>query len=222
MRLFWRLRNGKNTSDTKFVRYYLELFLRGAAMKIPEKIKPVVLVSGARLCHEYKMSATTNNFFFAKNIWPEKARNVLYNIWLLSFEPGPNRGPDLNIFYAIRSRPGSWAGSGRGLRDRPGPVQTSTLRYYNRLFYSRCIVCYSMRCISRPSSCWGNVVSISFFDDLVAQYSLPAVSVTYSYAIISSPKPYLNISSFNLISFLLFFHPRVSWYLQVLSYFLFY
>jgi hypothetical protein len=35
-------------------------------MKIPEKIKSVGFVSGAQLCHEHKMMATTNNFFFAK------------------------------------------------------------------------------------------------------------------------------------------------------------
>jgi hypothetical protein len=42
-------------------------------MKIPEKIKSVGFVSGARLCHEHKMSATTNNFFFVKKEWPKKA-----------------------------------------------------------------------------------------------------------------------------------------------------
>jgi hypothetical protein len=66
LRLFWPLRNGTKISDAKFVRCYLELFLGGAATKIPEKIKSVGFVSGARLCHEHKMSATTNNFFFAK------------------------------------------------------------------------------------------------------------------------------------------------------------
>jgi hypothetical protein len=34
------------------------------------------------------MSATTNNFLFAKKEYPEKARNGLYNVWLLSLEPG--------------------------------------------------------------------------------------------------------------------------------------
>jgi hypothetical protein len=56
-----------------------KLFLEGAATKIPEKIKSVGFVSEARLCHEYKMSATANNFLFAKKEWPEKAQNVLYN-----------------------------------------------------------------------------------------------------------------------------------------------
>jgi hypothetical protein len=72
----------------------------GASTKIPEKIKSVGFVSGARQCYEQKMSATTNNFFFVKKEWPEKARN---NIRLLSFEPGPNP----NIIFAT------------------GPVQTS-------------------------------------------------------------------------------------------------
>jgi hypothetical protein len=38
----------------------------GAATKIPEKMKSVRFVSGARLCHEQKMSETANNFFFEK------------------------------------------------------------------------------------------------------------------------------------------------------------
>jgi hypothetical protein len=41
-------------------------FWEGAAKNTPEKIKSVGFVSGARLCHEHKVSATTNNFFFAK------------------------------------------------------------------------------------------------------------------------------------------------------------
>jgi hypothetical protein len=49
-------------------------------MKIPVKIKSVGFVSGARLCHEHKMSVTTSNFFFAKKEWPEKVRNVLFYI----------------------------------------------------------------------------------------------------------------------------------------------
>jgi hypothetical protein len=48
-------------------------FWEGAAMKIPEKIKSVGFVSQARLCHEHKISANTNNVFFAKKEWPEKA-----------------------------------------------------------------------------------------------------------------------------------------------------
>jgi hypothetical protein len=49
---------GTKISDAKFVRW------EGAATRIPEKIKSVGFVSGARLCHEHKMRATTNNFFF--------------------------------------------------------------------------------------------------------------------------------------------------------------
>jgi hypothetical protein len=66
--------------DAKFVRCISNYFWEGAAIKISEKTKSVGFVSGARLCHEHKMSATTNNFLFAKTEWPEKARNVLYNI----------------------------------------------------------------------------------------------------------------------------------------------
>jgi hypothetical protein len=46
-------------------------------MKIPEKIKSVEFISGARQCHENKVSAQLS---FAKKEWPEKARNVLYNV----------------------------------------------------------------------------------------------------------------------------------------------
>jgi hypothetical protein len=66
MRLFWRLRNGTEISYAKFVRCISNYFWEGAATKIPEKIKSVGFVSGARLCHEHKMSETTNNFFFAR------------------------------------------------------------------------------------------------------------------------------------------------------------
>jgi hypothetical protein len=74
------LRNGTKISDVKFVRWYLELFMGGTSTRIPKKIKSVGFVFGARLCHEHKMSATTNNFFIAKKEWPEKVRNVLYNV----------------------------------------------------------------------------------------------------------------------------------------------
>jgi hypothetical protein len=49
------------------------------AVKIPEKIKSVGFVSGARLFHEHKMSATMNNFSLPKK-WPAKAHYVLYNV----------------------------------------------------------------------------------------------------------------------------------------------
>jgi hypothetical protein len=63
----------------------------GAATKIPEKIQSVGFVSGARQCYEHNMSGTTNNFIFAeKKEWPEKAQNMLCNVWLRKFEPGPN------------------------------------------------------------------------------------------------------------------------------------
>jgi hypothetical protein len=58
-------------------------------VKISEKIKSVRFVSGARLYHELKMSAATNNFF-ANEEWPEKERNVQNEGLLLRFEPGPN------------------------------------------------------------------------------------------------------------------------------------
>jgi hypothetical protein len=55
------------------------------------------------------MSAAVNNFFFSKRGWLEKARNFLYNVWLLSFEPGSN--PNI-------------------CATRLGPVQTSILRSF--------------------------------------------------------------------------------------------
>jgi hypothetical protein len=64
----------------------------------------VRFVSAARQCHEHKMSATTNNFFFAKKEWSGKTRDVLDNVWLLSFEPGP----DPNIICATRPSPGPY------------------------------------------------------------------------------------------------------------------
>jgi hypothetical protein len=101
LRLFWRLRNGTKISDAKFVRCYPELFL-GGGTKIPEKIKPVGFVSGALLYHEHKMSATTDNFFFAKKEWPKKARNVLFSrliaiIWTRS-------EPEHYLCYQVRPR----------------------------------------------------------------------------------------------------------------------
>jgi hypothetical protein len=42
------------------------------------------------LRNRYKMSTPTNNFLFAKK--KKVAWNVLYNVWLLSFEPGTNPG----------------------------------------------------------------------------------------------------------------------------------
>jgi hypothetical protein len=50
------------------------------------------------------MSATTNNFFFAKKEWPDKARNVLCNVGLLSFEPGPNTAR--NRTFSVLPGPG--------------------------------------------------------------------------------------------------------------------
>jgi hypothetical protein len=80
VRLFWRLRNGTKISNAKSVRFYLKLFLGEGSYENPREIKSVGFVSGARLCHEREMSATTNNYFFVIKEWPEKARNILYNI----------------------------------------------------------------------------------------------------------------------------------------------
>jgi hypothetical protein len=50
----------------------------------------VGFVSGASVCQEHQVSAATNNHFFAKRERLEKARHVLYNVLLLSFEAGTN------------------------------------------------------------------------------------------------------------------------------------
>jgi hypothetical protein len=104
--------SGNNSAWT-----YVGLWLY--AIKIPEKIKSVGFVSGAQLCHVHWMSAAMNNSFFAKNEWPEKPRNVLYNVWLQSSEPGP----DPNIICAIRHR----------------PVQTSITSLYVNFLPTACI-----------------------------------------------------------------------------------
>jgi hypothetical protein len=46
------------------------------------------------------MKYYTNNSLFAKKEWPETARNILYPVRLLSFEPDPN------IICAPRPGPG--------------------------------------------------------------------------------------------------------------------
>jgi hypothetical protein len=51
---------------------YFDLFLGGAATKIPEKIQSVIFVSGSRLYHEHKMSATTKSFSLQKKNGPRK------------------------------------------------------------------------------------------------------------------------------------------------------
>jgi hypothetical protein len=58
-------------------------------------------VSGARMCHEQNMRATTSNFSFAKTERPEKSRYDLYDVSLLSSEPGP----DPNIIRGARPGP---------------------------------------------------------------------------------------------------------------------
>jgi hypothetical protein len=69
----------KKISYASFKGVISNYFWEGEAAKMPEKIKSVGFVSGARPCHEHKMSTPTNNFF-AKEEWFEKARNVLYNV----------------------------------------------------------------------------------------------------------------------------------------------
>jgi hypothetical protein len=89
-------------------------FWESAATKIPGKIKSLIFVPRTRLCHELKLSATVNNLYFFKKEWPEKARNVLYNIRLLLFEPGSN--PARTRTFSVL--PGPYLASGR-VRPRP-------------------------------------------------------------------------------------------------------
>jgi hypothetical protein len=62
------------------LRCYLELFLGGGSYENPQENEVGGICFRARLCHEHKMSATTNNFFFMKKDWTEKARNVQNNV----------------------------------------------------------------------------------------------------------------------------------------------
>jgi hypothetical protein len=82
------------------------------------KLMSVGLVSGVRHCDEYTM----------RKGWPEKAPSFQYNVWLLSFEPGPNP----NMACDTRPGPCPRVGSGWGLRSRAWPVQISILRVINR------------------------------------------------------------------------------------------
>jgi hypothetical protein len=127
LRLFWRLRNGTETSDAKFVRCYLELFLGGggAATKIPDEIKSVGFVSAARLCHEHKMSASTYNFFFAKKELPEKARNVLYSVWLLIWTR-----PEHYLCYQAQAQ--AHADLGTGMSFSSGNWYTLSVTYVSK------------------------------------------------------------------------------------------
>jgi hypothetical protein len=68
-------------------------FWEGAATNILEETKSVGLLSGTRLCHERKMSATTDNFFFAKKNGPKKPEMfyITFDCYhLKQAEPGPD------------------------------------------------------------------------------------------------------------------------------------
>jgi hypothetical protein len=86
-------------------------------MKIPEKIKSVRFVSGARLCHEHKMSATTNNFFFEKKIMARESWKYSFYVLFLSFEPGSNPARTRTLFVL----PGP--GPCRPVESAPGPKE---------------------------------------------------------------------------------------------------
>jgi hypothetical protein len=91
--------NGAKLSDAKLVRYY---YCEKAPPKNPKKIKSVEFVTGAQMCHEHKVSGTTN-FSLRRKM----ARNVLYKASLLSSEPGA----DPNIICASHARPEGRVGS---------------------------------------------------------------------------------------------------------------
>jgi hypothetical protein len=82
---------------------------RGQLRKSPRKSSRWDLFPEPDLCHGHKMSATTNNVFFEKKEWPEKARNILRLIVIIWTRPETR--PDPNIVCA--TRPGPRVGSGR-------------------------------------------------------------------------------------------------------------
>jgi hypothetical protein len=85
------------------------------------------------------MSATANNFLFAKKEWPEKAQNVLYNFWLLSFEPGPN--PARTRTWSLLPGPG------------PGPCRPLLLPQQYTLHFKRLSKAYlqQLQLLPRPA-----------------------------------------------------------------------
>jgi hypothetical protein len=90
------LRNGTKTSDAKFIKYYLNLFLEWSSYEHCQENK-VGIKSAQSLTVSWALGK--HNFFFGKNDWPNKAQNVLFYIWLLSFVPNP----DLTLCYQIQA-----------------------------------------------------------------------------------------------------------------------
>jgi hypothetical protein len=88
-------------------------FWEGAATKISEKLNSVGFVSGTRLCHEHTMSASTNNFFFAKKNGPRKPEMFYITFDCYNLNQARTRhGPE----HYLCTRPG----------PRARPVQTSS------------------------------------------------------------------------------------------------
>jgi hypothetical protein len=104
-----------------------------AATEVPEKIKLVGFVSGARLCHDRNMSANTKLFSF-QNSCPRESQiysvyDVLIRIILTRREPTRSRTS------SVLPGPGSALGSGQTQAWGPGPC-----------------LCRPLSCIGHPSS----------------------------------------------------------------------
>jgi hypothetical protein len=119
LRLFCRLRNGTKISDAKFVRLYLEIFPGGGSYENPTENK----VGG--IC--FRSPTVSRAFHEQLSLFEirmyQESPNVQNNTWLPSFELGSNPARTRTL---CATRPGPRAGSGRGPRVGPGPLQTSS------------------------------------------------------------------------------------------------
>jgi hypothetical protein len=99
--------------------------------KSPKKKQSVEYISRTRMCHQYSMSTTTDNFF-SKKEWLDTDRNVLYKVWLLWFESGPNAAWNWILSAVQCPRPArdqrTLNDSFKGLRQSLSRKMTITLR----------------------------------------------------------------------------------------------
>lgn len=109
LRLFLCLKNGTKALDAKFIRCYLKIFLGWATYEnLQQNHAHARFVSRAQPCHKHKVSITTNNFPLKKEK-PNKAQNVLCNIWLLLLQPGLNLTQTWTLSVQSGLRPCPWA-----------------------------------------------------------------------------------------------------------------
>jgi hypothetical protein len=122
LRLFWRLSSGTKTQYANSLTCYLELFLGlGSYENLRENQVGWISTRNPTVL---RAEGDGNYDFFWEERMADKARNALYKVWLLSFEPNPNPAPTRTL-SASRPRSGPWNGSGRGPRAGPGTVQAS-------------------------------------------------------------------------------------------------